>query len=190
MTLRQITAATTQCVTLDEVKAHLRLDEGYQDGLLQAMIYAATEAVEHATGRVLMTEIWEHSLDAFPTAIQLTRAPIQAITSISYVDLAGATQTVSPAAYALSQDDFGTARIHPVFDTNWPEARGDVDGVKVTYSAGYADAAGVPQSIKQWMLLQVASMFENREAETMAARVTPNKLGFVDALLNRYRVWA
>jgi hypothetical protein len=45
----------------------------------------------------------------------------------------------------------------------------------------------VPASIQQWIKLQIGAMYDNREAE-MTMRGNPVKLGFVDALLNRYRV--
>ena len=190
MTLRLITPATAPAVTVDDAKAHLRLDTTDDDTLVSAMLVAATEAAEHATGRALMTQTWEASFDSFAPALALTRAPVQSITSITYVDLNGAEQTLAPSAYHLTADDFDFARLTPAFGTQWPQVRGDVDGVVVTYIAGYADAASVPESIKAWVKLQVGSMYENREAETMAARVVPNKLGFVDALLARYKVWS
>ena len=190
MTLRLITPATAPAVTVDDAKAHLRLDTTNDDTLVSAMLVAATEAAEHATGRALMTQTWETALDAFPLVVKLTRVPVQAVVSVSYVDLDGAEQTLAPSAYHLTADDFDFARLTPVHGTQWPQVRGDVDGVTVTYIAGYADAASVPESIKAWIKLQVGSMYENREAETMAARVVPNRLVFVDALLARYKVWS
>lgn len=190
MTLRLITPATVPAVTVSEAKAHLRLDTTNDDTLVSALLIAATEAAEHATGRALMTQTWEASFDSFPTILALTRVPVQSVVSVTYIDLSGTRQTLAPNAYHLTADDFDFARLTPVHGTQWPQVRGDVDGVTVTYTAGYADAASVPESIKAWIKLQVGSMYENREAETMAARVVPNKLGFVDALLARYKVWS
>jgi uncharacterized phiE125 gp8 family phage protein len=199
MTLRLITPATAPVVTVDEAKAHLRLDTTGDDTLVAALLIAATEAAEHATGRALATQTWETSASGFPSGgassgfpseVRLTRVPVLEIVSISYVDLEGVEQTLAPAAYHLTRAEFDFAYVTPAFGTEWPQVRGDVDGVKVRFTAGYADAASVPQSVKQWVLLQVGSMYENREAETMAARIVPNKLGFVDALLARYKVWA
>jgi hypothetical protein len=49
----------------------------------------------------------------------------------------------------------------------------------------------VPEGIKQWIKLTVSAMFENREAEAYSSRAvsTTVKMSFVDALLDRYRVW-
>jgi uncharacterized phiE125 gp8 family phage protein len=190
MTLRLITPATVPVVTVDEAKAHLRLDTTDEDALVSAMLVAATDAAEHATGRALMTQTWETGFDAFPSVVKLTRVPVQEVVSLSYVDVDGVVQTLDAAAYHLSLDESDFARITPVFGTVWPELRGDVGGVKVRFTAGYANAASVPEPIKVWIKLQVGAMYENREAETLNARVATNKLGFVDAMLARYKVWS
>jgi uncharacterized phiE125 gp8 family phage protein len=61
-----------------------------------------------------------------------------------------------------------------------------VNAVKVRYVAGWANAAAVPQGIKQWMLLNIGHWYENREASTGGGLVA---LPFIASLLDRYRVW-
>jgi len=48
-----------------------------------------------------------------------------------------------------------------------------------------SESESVPQSIRQWMLLQIASMHENREG---VSKDSMNVLPFVDGLLSSYRV--
>jgi uncharacterized phiE125 gp8 family phage protein len=139
-----------------------------------------------------MTQSWELTLDAFPPtrsgsseALVLTRVPVQGIVSLSYTDEASVSQVVLPTSYLLNNcDDFGFATVVPTFGTLWPSAARDL---QLRFVAGYPDASLVPASIKQWIKLQVAAMYDNREAE-ITQRGVPIKLGFVDALLNRYRV--
>ena len=192
MALQRITAPVLWPVTLAEVKAHCRVDLSDDDALLQTLIEAATEMAEQATGRALMTQSWELSLESFPPtrsiyseALVLTRVPVQSVVSLSYTDAAGMIQTLLPVDYLLNNcDDFGFATVVPIFASLWPtEAR----VIKLRFVAGYADASTVPSSIQQWIKLQVAAMYDNREAE-ITMRGNPVKLGFVDALLNRYRV--
>lgn len=189
MTLRLITAPAALAVSLIEAKAHLRLIDATDDALVTAMIGAATESAEHATGRALMAQTWEAGFDSFIDTLVLTRVPVQSVTSITYIDAAGVLQTLLPALYTLVQDDFGFARILPAYGTTWPAVRGDADGVKVRYVAGYASAAAVPQSIKSWILLNVGSQYENRESETVGngSAIAP---AFADALLHRYKVYS
>lgn len=187
MSLRLITAPTTYPITLEEAKLHCRIDTAADDALVTALIAAATDVCEQKIGRAIMPQTWEVTLDAFPDYIQLTRVPVTSITSLKYYDLDGVQQTLSGAAYSLAQDDFGFARVDPVYGTTWPTAQDRLDTVAVRYLAGYANAAAVPEGIKQWIKLMVSTMYENRETEAQYATHT---LAFADGLLDRYKVWS
>jgi uncharacterized phiE125 gp8 family phage protein len=193
MSLKLITAASALAVSLSEAKAHLRVDSSDEDTLITAMITSATETAEQITGRAIMPQTWELTLDAFPAALELTRVPAASVTSIKYFDAAGVQQSLASNAYALDNaDDFGFAYIVPAFGTEWPATRDQINAVAVQYVAGYANAAAVPEPIRSWIKLQIAAMYENREGESYSARAvsTTVKMSFVDALLDRYRVWA
>ena len=192
MTLRLITAATALAVDIDEAKAHLRVTESAEDDLIESMLWAAQDMAEQATGRALMTQTWELALDDWYYIIKLTSPPVQSITSITYTDDAGVVQTLAADQYTLMNDDFGCSRIVPAYGVTWPENRGDSGSIRVTFVAGYANAAAVPQAIKAWIKLQVSAMHENREAEAYSSRAvsTTVKMSFVDRLLDKYRVWS
>ena len=186
MTLRLIDPPYDTPVTLAEAKAHLRVIDSNEDAIITAMIHSATAVAEQETGRALMEQTWQLTLDSFDS-IELTRTPvISAI--VNYVGTAGVTQTLSPSLYRFRQDDFGFAKIELAYGATWPALLDDADVVTVTYDAGYED--GVPQGIKSWILLTVAALYENREAEAYSARAvsTTVKMSFVDGLLDRYRV--
>lgn len=186
MALKLITPATEPPISLTEAKAHLRVDIADDDTLITAYILAAAELAEQATGRALMPQTWELTLDAFPEAFEITRVPAASITSLKYWDTAGDQQTLGTARYTLDNtDDFGHAYVVPVFGDTWPEAREQINAVALRYVAGYANAAAVPDSIKAWIKLQVGAMYENRQAE---GAVQTHALGFADRLLDRYRV--
>ena len=193
MALKLITAPSTYPVTLAEAKLHCRVDIADDDTLITALITAATEMAEQKTGRAIMTQTLELTLDAFPEAFELTRVPVQSITSVKYYDTTGAQQTLSNTLYALdAADDFGFAHISPVYAGVWPDTRDQINAVAVRYVAGYADAASVPQSIKNWILLMVSTMYENRETEAYSSRAvsTTVQMQFVDRLLDRYVVFS
>jgi uncharacterized phiE125 gp8 family phage protein len=57
------------------------------------------------------------------------------------------------------------------------------NAVTVTYTAGYGSASDVPQAIKHWIMMTVASMYENRESSAPGAAAT-QMLPFVDGLLD------
>ena len=191
MALKLITAPTTYPVTLAEAKLHCRIDSTDDDTLVTALITAATEMCEQKVGRAIMPQTWELTLDSFED-IWLTRTPVQSITSLKYIDEAGVEQTLSGSLYSFAQDDFGFARVDPVYGAEWPTTRDQINAVTLRYVAGYANAAAVPEGIKQWIKLSISTMYENRETEAYSSRAvsTTVQMQFVDRLLDRYRVLA
>lgn len=189
MALKRITAPATTPVTLNEAKAHLRVDTSDEDALITAMLVAATEAAEHITGLALMPQTWLLTCDAFPASLDLTRVPVASVTSIAYDDTTGTPQTLSPSLYTLDNaSEFDIARIVPAFGKSWPATLSHINTVRVTYAAGYPDADSVPEGIKSWIKLHVGTQYANRETETID-RGQLLTLGYADRLLDRYRVW-
>ena len=189
MALKLITPASTYPVTLAEAKLHLRVDGTDEDALISALITSATEGAEQMTGRAIMSQTWELTLDAFPDAFELTRVPVVSVTSVKYYDSAAVQQTMLNTLYTLDNtDDFGYAYVVPAYATTWPTTNDQINSVVVRYVCGYASAAAVPEPIKSWIKLQLGAMYANRECEVIE-RGNVLKLGFVDALLARYRVY-
>ena len=118
MSIQVITPATAEPLSLTEVKEFLRVDSSDEDATLNIMISAAREMCETYTRQILMTTTIDEVGDSFPAGnISLSRGPIQSITSVSYLDSAGATQTVASSDYTsdlISQP----SRLDPV--TSWP----------------------------------------------------------------------
>lgn len=189
MALKLITAPVAEPITLAEAKAHLRVDVIDDDAYITALIVAARQAAEHATGRALMPQTWELALDAFDDVILLPRPPLASVTSVTYIDADGVTQTL--ASYLLD-DHSQPARLLPAYGADWPTTREQANAVLIRYSAGYADAASVPQPIKSWMLLHIGMLYENREAvvESSMSRSTFAAMPQYDRLIDPYRVWS
>jgi uncharacterized phiE125 gp8 family phage protein len=186
MAFKLITGPTSEPVTLTEAKAHLRVVVTDEDTQITSMIVAARHAAEHITGRALMPQTWELALDKFPRQIDLSRAPLVSIASIKYIDSAGILQTMAEADYLLDSHR-EPARITPAYGTSWPATRYQANAVLVRFVAGYTDAAAVPQDIKNWMLLRIGMLYENRES--VVAGVPIAALPFVDGLLDRAKVY-
>ena len=188
MALKLITPPAALPVSLADAKGHLRVDVPDDDALITAMLGAAAQMAEQATGRALMPQTWQIGLDAFPRAFELTRVPAASITSLVYADPTGTDQTLGTMNYTLNNsDDFGVAVVVPSYGNAWPATRCQPSAVRLTYVAGYADAASVPESIKSWIKLQVGAMYENRSTESIRQTYA---LGFADRLLDRYKVWS
>jgi uncharacterized phiE125 gp8 family phage protein len=117
--------------------------------------------------------------------IELRQQPVVSITSVSYVDEAGATQTLSSSTqYAARLGDENRAVIFPRYDIVWPTVRRQRDAVTVRYQAGYAR---LPDSLRQAMLLLIGNFYENREEVITGTIATQLPVG-IEALLSPYRI--
>jgi uncharacterized phiE125 gp8 family phage protein len=146
-------------VTLAEAKKQCEIaaDVSYHDEHIQRLVTAAREQVEHDTGLVCYTGTFTWKLTQFPCGdyFELPGVrPVTSITSITYVDTAGATQTWSSSNYALETASV-TPYVRLAYGQSWPTLRGDTNGVTVVMVAGYATVLTIPQRVKQAVLLQL-----------------------------------
>lgn len=160
------------------------------DPRFNMLIASACRAAETLTRRALITQTWDLFLDSFPGwELTVPKPMLQSIDSISYVDTNGVQQTLDPTLYLV--DTAGEpGRITPVYGRVWPWTRWQMNAVKIRYTCGYGDANAVPQGIKDWMLVRIATLLENPAAIVVDQRIAiaelPNE--FVDGLLDPYRV--
>jgi uncharacterized phiE125 gp8 family phage protein len=189
MALVLVTPPAQEPVSLAEAKAHLRVDTADDDALIQALIVAAREHVEHITRRALITQSWDLILDAFPAGeIVMPRPPLQSVTSITYRLQDGTAVTLDPANYVVDAKS-EPGRVVLVPGKSWPsEELYPASSVVIRYTAGYGDPGAVPVAIKQAILLLVGHWYENREAAAVGHTVIQLPMT-VDALLWPYRVW-
>lgn len=158
------TAPASEPVTTAEAKAHLRVTHSSEDTLIAALITAARQHVESVTRRALINQTWDLSLDYFPDIIYLQKGRLQSVSSITYVDTDGTTQTLSSSLYTVDTKR-EPGRVIPAYGESWPSTRDHINCVTVRFVAGYgANASDVPQALKSAILLLIGQLFENREA--------------------------
>lgn len=141
MGLTLVTAPTPEPVTTDDAKLHLRVDSNDENSLIDTLIVTARQWVETFTHRALMTQTWDEKFDCFPDGvIELSMAPVASVTSITYVDTAGTSQTWSSSDYQTdlpSGPKAQRARIQPAYGLSYPLTRAQMNAVTVRYIAGY-----------------------------------------------------
>ena len=103
--------------------------------------------------------------------------------------MTGTTQTLDPTLYVADLTG-PLARITPKFGRIWPPTLPQIAAVTVSFTAGYGLAAAVPQGLKNWMLLRLGALYENREEVIAGRSITVTPLSFADSLLNGYRIGA
>jgi uncharacterized phiE125 gp8 family phage protein len=185
ISLNLIAGPALEPITLSLAKQHCRAADD-EDEVINLAIGAAREHAEHILGRALITQTWERVLDAFPgeKGIELFMPPVQSVTSVKYVDLAGVQQTLSSGQYALDKDS-EPGWVVPAAGFDWPSTYDTINAVRVRYVAGYDnDGVLVPKAIKHALLLGVSEFYENRSASS----VEFCSAGAFVNLLQRYRL--
>lgn len=169
--------ASTGIITLEQAKAHLRVDHSTDDTLIGIYLDAAVQALDGwggVLGRCLTQQSWRQDMPEFPTSglIRLPLPDVVSITSVTYLDSAGGMQTMDPAGYAVANDALGGAVVLKA-DASWPSSGDAQDAVKVTFVAGYGTTTNpLPASIKAAILLHIGVLYDHRaavDADTLIA---------------------
>ncbi len=140
------------------------------------LITAARSHVEGYTGMRFGSRAAVMKCDGFGDFDRLAEAPVTALASISYVDTAGATQTLSTDVYELRADGFETAIVLKYGQT-WPSIQ---TGSRITVTATVGYATTEP-AVVHAMLLWIADSFAERES------TTSDDFSTLDALLCNHR---
>lgn len=187
-------------ISLARVKEHVRVDGTGDDNLLTLYLAAAVSQAESITNRQLLQATRTLTLDQFPDsgeAIELPYPPLQSVSSVSYVDVNGDTQTLVPGDdYTLDNaSDVTPALLWPV-DSDWPATKSDTPAaVTIVYVCGWTQSgspavADLPEAVEQWLLLRAAGLYGQRENVAMGNPHEFKQLPrtFVDALLDPWIV--
>lgn len=190
MGLTLLQAPSGEPVTLDEAKAQCRIDADItaEDALINALITAARRQAEQITGRALLTQRWRMSMERFPAGcLKLRFPPLVSVESITYLDADGVRQTLVESDRQLINDEL-VGRIVPAYGKTWPSCRVVPGSVLVDFTVGYGNASAVPQDIKHWILLTVATLFAQREALVTGTIVAEIPRALWERLLDPYLV--
>jgi uncharacterized phiE125 gp8 family phage protein len=201
--LKLVTGPTVEPVTLAEAKAHLRVEVADDDALISRLIAAARQMAETRLRRALVNQTWDLVLDRWPplrladsgrvyqtlnmpwaaaSTIEVTNPALVSVTSITYLDPAGGTQTVNSGDYVVLAGTPGL--IFPAVGKSWPAVQSRPGVITVRYVAGFgADATTVPECVKTWILMHLGSWYENREAVSVIQGGVALIIPGVDALL-------
>ena len=169
-----ITAPTQDVVTLEEVKAQLRLSTSgtSNDTLLGNIVDAVVALLDPASGgyldRALRPQTWELRLPSFcqdgKEQVFLPFPPLISITSVKYDDVGGTERTLAlTSGYRLfgAGKVQGKAYLMPPYLQSWPTTRCDAESVRIRYQAGYDNSTDdtMPAAIKQAVHLSVRNLW-------------------------------
>lgn len=192
MSIRTIVAPSFEPITLLDAKAWCRIDDDdtSQDAMMLRLITTMRVYAENYTGRVFGQRQREIRLWTFPAYdIVLPEPPLVSVDDVSYVDINGTLVSMagSPSQYRV--DTFSEPGIlRPLYNESWPSTLLDYDAVRIQFTCGYANAAAIPQEVKQWMQARISTLNENREQIITGTIVAPIPFALADGLLDTLRV--
>lgn len=148
--LRVLNEATSEPVTVEELKAYLALNTTAYDTALSEAISAARSNVEYITGRSLVEKTLEYSVaDHSDAYIYLPMAPISSIVSVVSIDSSGVSTTVSASDYSLVLNRLNYS--------------GTGASVKVTYITDASSEAVFKVAVMKQVSHDYKNNFENTE---------------------------
>jgi uncharacterized phiE125 gp8 family phage protein len=175
-------------ISLEEVRAHLRIDQSEEDPTLQIYIDAATGYLEGPNGilgRLLATQSWLQPYPLFtdPLLLPLELQPVQSVIALNYWDASGVQRLMSDTLYRLVQAEAGP-RVERTTADPWPATAVRDDAVSLEFVAG---EIAVTTPIRQAMLLMVGHWYANREA-VAAGGMAELPLAVTSLLINQARI--
>lgn len=190
-----VTAAAQEPVTLAEAKKQCNIETAFTDDDTKLTSYITTSRhrAEHITGRQLVTATYDLILPGFgacDAVIEIPYPPLVSVTSVKYYDETNTQQTLSTAEYSVDTvSDIGN--IYPAYGYYWPTTYTRHDAVTIRFVCGYPVASGTattPESIRQWILMDIATQYMQREGITIGSPVHRVPADYVDGLLDHYIV--
>lgn len=193
-----ITPPAEAPITLEQAKAHLKVDGTSEDAYIQGLINACTTMAENYTQLQFMQAVWELQVDDWhdrSLSHQLDKCPLVSVDSIKYFDETNTELTIPVEDYQVY-----TGRTPGVYrfvtTLPLPSVYDRLDATRIRYTAGYGAAgasaedqrAAVPSPIKAAILLLIGHLYENRQDEqvgTIVTKLTKNS----EWLLHPYRLY-
>ncbi|WP_020475254.1 head-tail connector protein [Zavarzinella formosa] len=169
--LRKTVPATELPVSLETVKAHLRVTWDDDDDLISGMMLRVAEEIEAGCGIPMGVATFAETVDEFPcNHITISRRPVVSVDSVAYWDIHGVQQTLDPAAYYSALQ---TGRLLP--NCTWPCTQWNrPEAVEITFTAGASD--NLPPQAVSAFLLTMANRF------TLRGEATTNTSAGTDTL--------
>jgi uncharacterized phiE125 gp8 family phage protein len=157
-------------VTVQEAKAHLRIDGTAEDVLIASLILTSRLHVEAALDLALINQSWTLRLDRWPNGqeVEIPMAPLQAVTAVRVKDANGSAMLVPATSYLV---DMASKPPRIVWNgAGRPDPGVPACGIEIDFLAGFgASPTSVPAPLKHAVLLLVAHWYEHRDSVEIGA---------------------
>ena len=186
---RRLSGPAIEPITLDALKAHLRITGTAEDAELSLFIAAAREQIEELTGRALITQEWRLTLDRWPgarhvwwdgvqqgaigdlegaaafNAVELPRYRLQTVNELRVLGTDGTPTTVALTDFVVDIEQ-EPGRLVLRSGSTWPVALQTANAIEIDYTAGYGVTANsVPAALRLAILQMAANAYQHRGDE-------------------------
>lgn len=165
-TLISIDGTSTDLVSVDELKTHLRIDGTTEDTYLAALLDSAVDYIEAETDKDFIQKTYDEIRPCFPhhrEPLKLYKPPLKTVTSVKYYDGSNTLQTWDSTNYTVRTPTILTGYIVPAADVYYPITYIRDDAVTVRYTTS---STFKPAMLHHAIKLICGLYHENREAET------------------------
>lgn len=182
--IKEDDAPAVEPVTAAELADVLKVSAQDEGAFLTALLTAARAWCEAWTGRFFITRSAALWLDFFPPSrvIEIQAVPVTEVASVTTYD-------TDDVPTVMDADDYQVdlvaepARIMLKAGVVPPTGMRNLNAVKVAFTAGYADAASVPENIKTAVRLFAAEVYLARGEQVDARDFARNNVAPKDALM-------
>lgn len=178
MSLTLTTAPAIEPISVEEAKCQIGIDHNDDDLVISRRITAVRQWLEKQLWSAFITQTWTLRVRCWPDYFVLPPGHLQSVTSITYLDTSGDSQTLATSEYDVNIYDVPGV-VRPSETSNWPDLQEIDNAVTVTYVVGYGDArSDVPQPIKDALLLAVDHMYCHGDIGSVLDAVWPMLAGY------------
>lgn len=169
--LKQLTYPAAAPATLEQAKAQLIIDNNLDDDLIEAMLYAATQALQNYTQLQLMQANYAFYSNYAPGVEYLPAGPVIEVTAVKYLDTDNVEQTLDPSKYevnliaspAVVKINERPTVSSKSFNVFWIEFTAGFGAIGASEAEQREAIAAQAAAMVSAILLQTASLYENRE---------------------------
>ncbi|MBD3838836.1 MAG: hypothetical protein IE878_00420 [Epsilonproteobacteria bacterium] len=168
-------------VDIEKVKKFMRVTDNYQDDIILVLVHSAIKRVEDITNRQLGIANFTLYLPRFPNLIKLPKPPFVELESIKYMSYNGLVE--------LDKNSYELDNKGEVAEIEFKHISPSLCGrnpVQISYKSGYEI---LPSPIESYIFNYVSTHYEHRESVIVGASVTQLDMGFIESLLDSYRVY-
>jgi uncharacterized phiE125 gp8 family phage protein len=158
--------------TVKEMRSYLKIPERMpadtdEDDYLSSLITSAREQAEILQGRDIVQKQWDLTFDYWTAYRIETRAPLQTVDLLQYIDSDGVEHTLEPTIDYFVDNSKQPGIVYPPYNGTWPTFTPQPSGaILLRFTSGYTPASQwwlhSGQRIKQGMKLLISSWYNNR----------------------------